>query len=238
MVRATVVYLFVALYVAIAAPIGLTWTALTGGSRFIYFLARVCVAAAGMLCGVRLEVRGREKIAPGQTYLFLSNHQCNFDGPILYYASGRDLRALVKQEMMRLPVLSLVLRQVHFVPIDRADPIRARASIDLGAQHLREGLSYLAFPEGTRSRDGQLGPFKKGVFFMAIKAGVPIVPVTLNNSRLIQPPHSYAIKPATVRLVFHDPIPTAGLSPSDRDALIDKTKLAIASALPAPDVSI
>lgn len=238
MVRATIVYLFVAIYVAIAAPVALTWTAITRRPGLIYLLARMCVAVAGRLCGIRLDVQGRERISPDQTYLFLSNHQGNFDGPILYYASGRDLRALVKQEMMRLPILSLVLRQVGFVPIDRADPVRARASIDRGAQHLREGLSYLAFPEGTRSRDGKLGPFKKGVFFMAIKAGVPIVPVTLNNSRLIQPPHSYGIRPATVQLVFHDPIPTAGLSVADREDLVHKTRLAISSALREPDVSL
>lgn len=238
MVRATIVYLFVALYVVIAAPVGLAWTAITRRPWFIYRLARICVAVAGRLCGIRLDVQGRDKISPDQTYLFLSNHQGNFDGPILYYASGRDLRALVKQEMMRLPVLSLALRQVDFVPIDRADPVRARASIDLGAQHLRNGLSYLAFPEGTRSRDGKLGSFKKGVFFMAIKAGVPIVPVTLNNSRLIQPPHSYGIRPATVQLVFHDPIPTIGISIADRDELIQRTRLAISSALRESQVSV
>jgi 1-acyl-sn-glycerol-3-phosphate acyltransferase len=234
MYRATAVYLFVGIYVLLIGPIGMLWTALSGSTRFIYRLARTCVAMAGWMCRIRVRMRGKEKLPASQTYLFLSNHQGNFDGPILFYATGRDVRALVKQEMMRIPVLSLVLRQVHFVPIDRMDPSRARAGIDEGAQQLRRGLSFFAFPEGTRSRDGRLGAFKKGVFIMAIEAGVPIVPVTINNSRAIQPPGTYAIKPADVELVFHDPIVTEALTVADRDKLVQRTRAAIASALIEP----
>ncbi len=91
-------------------------------ARLIYRLARFCIRAAGWMCGVRVHVQGREKIAPGMTYVFLSNHQGNFDGPVLVHAIPRDWSALIKKEMMRLPVLSLVLKQVQFIPIERSNP--------------------------------------------------------------------------------------------------------------------
>ncbi len=234
MIRATAVYLFVALYVLVFGPLGLTWTALSGNARFSYCLARGCIRIALRLCGIRLHVHGRERIPAGRNCLFLSNNQGTLDGPILFYAAGRDVRALVKREMMRIPLLATVLRQVRFVPIDRRDPQQAHAAIDRAAELLRTGLSFIAFPEGTRSRDGSLGPFKKGVFVMAIRAQVPVVPVTIHYSRAVQPPGSYGIRPAVVEVLFHDPIPTEGMKQEDRDDLAQRTRTAIAASLTGP----
>jgi 1-acyl-sn-glycerol-3-phosphate acyltransferase len=231
MVRATLVYLFVGIYVAIAAPIGMMWALLSGNAGHLFSLARFCLRIAGWMSGIRLKVSGRERLLPEQTYLFLSNHQGNFDGPILFHATRRNLVAVVKMEMMRIPILAPVLRRAKFIPIDRADPIKARASIDRAARLLREGHSFFAFPEGTRSRDGHLGVFKKGVFVMALKAGVPVMPISIRNSRAIQPPGRYGIAPATVEVIFHDPIPTDHLQTEDRDKLLQLTRAAIAAGL-------
>jgi 1-acyl-sn-glycerol-3-phosphate acyltransferase len=181
--------------------------------------------------GVKAVVRGREMLAPGQTYLFLSNHQGNLDAPIIICVADRELRAPFKKEMMRIPVLSLAMKKVGFLPIDRTNPARAHACLDEGAQMLKDGHSFFAFPEGTRSRDGCLGPFKKGVFHMALKAGVPIVPVSIKNTIAIQPRGTYAIRPGTVEVTFHDPIPTAQLQIGDRERLIEATRTAIATGL-------
>ncbi|MBZ5498275.1 MAG: 1-acyl-sn-glycerol-3-phosphate acyltransferase [Acidobacteriia bacterium] len=232
MLRATLIYIFVGLYVAMAAPIGLAWSFLSGSTDLLFTLAHFCIRVAGWLCNVRVVVRGRDLVRPRQAYLFLSNHQGNFDGPLLYYATGRNLRAVIKKEIMRIPVLSQVLRKVSFVPIDRTDPLNAHAGIDRAAQLLKGGHSFFAFPEGTRSRDGRLGVFKKGVFVMAIKAGVPVMPVSICNSRAIQPPGHYAIKPGTVELVFHPPIATEHMRLQDRDHLLQLTQAAIAQGLP------
>jgi 1-acyl-sn-glycerol-3-phosphate acyltransferase len=231
MFRATFVYLFVGIYVAIAAPIGMTWALLSGKAGHLFSLARFCLQISGWMSGIRLKVSGTERLLPEETYLFLSNHQGNFDGPILFYATRRDLCAIVKMEMMQIPVLSPVLRKANFIPIDRVDPIKARASIDRAAKLLHDGHSFFAFPEGTRSRDGHLGVFKKGVFVMALKAGVPIMPVSIRNSRAIQPPGRYGIAPATVEVIFHDPIPTNHLQMEDRDRLLQLTRAAIAAGL-------
>jgi 1-acyl-sn-glycerol-3-phosphate acyltransferase len=237
MIRATLVYLFVAVYILILGPIAVLWALLTGNTSLIYDLARFCIRVAGEICGVKVRIRGKEKVLPGRTFVFLSNHQGNLDAPVLAHAIPRNWRALIKKEVMRLPVLSLVLKQVKMVPIDRSDPQRARNSIDRGVKLLKEGYSFIAFPEGTRSRNGRLGEFKKGVFIMALKAGVPIVPISIVNSSGIQPPGEYAIRPGVIEVIFHDPIPTANLGMEDRDRLVDVTRAAIASGLPAQPAS-
>jgi 1-acyl-sn-glycerol-3-phosphate acyltransferase len=231
MLRASFVYLFIALYVLIAGPIGIIGSLLSGRTDFVYGLARLCMRLAGWMSGIRLVIRGQERILPDRTYLFLSNHQSNFDGPILLHTTGRNLRAIVKTEMMRIPLLSMVLRRVQFVPIDRKDPVQARAGLDRAAQLLRNGFSFFAFPEGTRSRDGFLGQFKKGVFVMAIQAGMPVVPVSIRNSRALQLPGRYGIRPATVEVAFHDPIDTCIMKLEDRDYLLRLTREAILRGL-------
>ena len=231
MLRATLVYIFIGIYVLLLAPFSLLWTACVKDARLLFRLVRFCIRGAGWLAGVRVHVQGREKIDPARTCVFLSNHQGNFDGPVLLHALGRDLRALIKKEMMRLPVISLVLHATEYVPLERANPKQTRASIERSVRMIREGKSFFAFPEGTRSRDGSLGKFKKGGFIMAIQAEAPIVPVTITNSAAIQPPGSYGIRPGLIRVVIHDPIETQGMTFEDRNALISQTRAAIASAL-------
>jgi 1-acyl-sn-glycerol-3-phosphate acyltransferase len=232
MVRATLVYLFMGLYILLLAPPALLWSLLSGDESLIYKLARGCIRISGWVSGVRVAIQGREHIAPGATYVFLSNHQGNFDAPVMFHAIPRDAKALIKKEIMRLPVLSLVLKQVRFVPIERMNPKDAHLGIEIGARMLAEGESFIAFPEGTRSRDGKIGEFKKGVFLMAIKSQVPIIPVTICGSSEIQPPGSYAIRPGKIKVIFHQPIATAGMGPEDRNRLVQLTRDAIASGLP------
>jgi len=233
MIRASVAYLFIGLYILILSLPAMLWTHICRDNSLLYVLARFCIRAAGWISGVRVSLQGQEKIAPGKTYLFLSNHQGNCDGPVLLHAIPRNWKALIKKEMMRLPVLSLVMKQVQFVPIERLSPMESRLAIDFAADLLKKGNSFVAFPEGTRSRNGRLGEFKKGVFIMAIKAQAPILPITILNSARIQPPGKYGIRPGLIRVIFHDPIATQGMSLEDRHRLIGLVRNAIASALPA-----
>ncbi len=231
MIRATLVYVFISVYLLVMAPVTFLWAYLSGSPVFIYRAGRFCLCVAGWMCGLKVLVRGREKLSAEQTYLFLSNHQANLDSPLIICVAGRILRTVFKQEMTKIPVLAQAMMKVGCLPIDRSDPARAHACLDEGTRMLKEGHSFFAFPEGTRSRNGALGPFKKGVFYMAIKAGVPVVPVTIRNSSAIQPPGSYAIRPGTVEVIFHDPIPTAQLQIEDRDRLIEATRTAIDKGL-------
>jgi 1-acyl-sn-glycerol-3-phosphate acyltransferase len=231
MLRATFVYLFVGLYILILAPFAMLWAYVSRNGAILYSLARLCIRVAGGMSGVRVNVQGREKIAPGVTYVFLSDHQGNFDAPVLIHVIPRDTSVLIKQEMMRIPVLSLVLKQVDFIPLDRLNPKKAQVGIERGAQLLANGKSFLAFPEGTRSRDGRLGDFKKGVFVMAIKAQAPIIPITLRNSAQVNPPGTYGVRAGCIDVVIHDPIETKGMTIEDRSRLVQTTRDAIASAL-------
>jgi len=224
--------MFIGLYVLVMGPIGMLWTQLSGNTAWLYRLARLGIRTAGWISGVKVQIKGKEKIHPGKTYVFLSNHQGNFDGPVLFHAIPRDVKALIKKEMMDIPVLSLVMRQAQFVPVERTNPPKARAAIEHGAGMLKQGHSFIAFPEGTRSRDGRLGQFKKGVFIMAINAQVPVIPVTIRKSAEIQPPGVYGIHPGCIEVIFHDPIATSGMNMEDRDNLVQLTRSAIASALP------
>ena len=231
MVRATLVYIFIGINVLLLAPFVLLWTACVKDAHLLFCLTRFCIRGAGWIAGVRVHVEGREKVDPTRTCVFLSNHQGNFDGPVLLHVLDRDLRALIKKEMMQLPVISLILRATEYVPIERTNLKQARAGIERGVSIIKEGKSFFAFPEGTRSRDGSLGKFKKGAFIMAIKAEVPIVPITIINSAAIQPPGSYGISPGIIRVVIHDPIETREMTLDARNDLIQQTRAAIESAL-------
>ena len=231
MLRATLVYIFIGICVLFIAPFGLIWASCAKDAHLLFCLTRFCIRGAGWIAGVRVHVEGREKIDSAGTCVFLSNHQGNFDGPVLLHVIGRDLRALVKKEMMHLPILSRILRATEFIPIERTNPKQARDGIERGVRLIKSGKSFFAFPEGTRSRDGELGKFKKGAFIMAVQAEAPIVPITITNSAAIQPPGSYGIRPGIIRVVIHDPIETRGMTFDDRNALIQQTHAAIASAL-------
>lgn len=234
-VRATFAYFFVGVYVVLMTPVSFLCAAVTKKNDLIYTFARFCIRAAGIICGVKVKISGRGKIQAGRSYLFLSNHQGNLDGPVLFHAIPRNWLALIKNEMMRLPILSIVLKKVRFVPIDRRDPAKAHASIEGAANLLAAGHSFVAFPEGTRSRDNRLGTFKKGAFIMALKAQMPIMPVSIINSSRIQPPGAYAIRPGTIEVVFHDPIDTENMTLGDSERLSEMTRAAISSSLPKPD---
>jgi 1-acyl-sn-glycerol-3-phosphate acyltransferase len=150
---------------------------------------------------------------------------------VLVHAIPRDWSALIKKEMMRLPLFSLVLKQAQFVPIERTNPKDGQLGIERAALLLAHGKSFLAFPEGTRSRDGRLGKFKKGAFIMAIKTQTPIIPITILNSARVQPPGDYAIRPGRIEVIFHDPIETRGMTMDDCNTLVRMTRAAIASPL-------
>lgn len=231
MILTTFVYVFVGLYVLILAPPAMLWALIVKDTRLLYVLARFCIRISGIACGVRVSLEGQDKITPGKTYLFLSNHQANLDGPLLLHAIPRDWKAIIKKEIMQIPILSLVLKQVQFVPIERSNPKKAHRGIERGTGLLAEGNSFIAFPEGTRSRDGRLGELKKGAFIMAIKSQVPIMPVTILGSASIQPPGRYAIRAGHIRVIFHDPIPTEGMNFEDRNRLAELTRKAIAAGL-------
>jgi 1-acyl-sn-glycerol-3-phosphate acyltransferase len=180
------------------------------------------------LCGVRVNVRGLERLGRGP-YMFTPNHQSHFDiAALLGYLPGNN-RFAAKKEMFNEPVLGTVLRTMGMIPIDRENPLEA---IQLLNQLVVDEFSTIIFPEGTRSRDGNLLPFKKGPFIAAIHLGVPVVPVVCKGTREIMPKGQYlSIIPGTAEVAVLEPIPTKGLTYGDRNRLRDLVHDRIAEEL-------
>ena len=180
------------------------------------------------LCGVRVRVRGLEHLGAGP-YMLTPNHQSHFDiAALLGYLPGNN-RFAAKKEMFQEPVLGAVLRTMGMIPIDRENPLEA---IDTLNRLKGDRCSTIIFPEGTRSRDGNLLPFKKGPFVAAIHLGIPVVPVVCKGTRAVMPRGGYlSIVPGSVEIVVLEPIPTAGLGFDDRDRLTRTVRERIAAEL-------
>jgi 1-acyl-sn-glycerol-3-phosphate acyltransferase len=162
----------------------------------------------------------------------VANHVSNLDPPVVVTAIPRRVALLGKKEVFRVPLLGRALLLAQMVPVDRADPGAARGSVERALENLQAGVSYLTFPEGTRSPDGRMQPFKKGSFVMAIRAGVPIVPVSVIGAHLRMPKGSLALRPGEVGVRFGEPIQVHGYSEKDRDALLRLVHAAVAKYLP------
>jgi len=218
--RSVITYIVVSLYVLVAGPIGLLLGVPLKSKGILYFLGHAGVGLALSLAGIRYRVHGREQI-PSRAVVFCSNHESNVDPPVLFQALHRRLHILFKAELKKLPILGKVMVAGGFVPVEREKKEASMASIDMAADSIRAGNSFLIFPEGTRSRTSELLPFKKGGFIMAIKAQAPIVPVAVSGGRESMHKGSWLVRPVMVDVRIGKPIETTGYTLDDRDQLIE-----------------
>ena len=234
MIRAFFVISLTFVYLLLLGPPLFLFAYLTGNANLVYRVGAWGCRFAVWLAGVRLEVQGREKIPTGQAVVFMPNHQSNCDPPAVISILPR-VRVLVKKEFCRTPLLGRAMLLVGFIPVDRKNRERAIEAIEEGAKSLAAGHSFMVFPEGTRSRDGRLQPFKKGAFVMAMKAQVPIIPISLSGSSRIMQKGRFAIRPGLVRITVHDAVPTAGYVPANRSQLMERVRQAVLSGLAADE---
>jgi 1-acyl-sn-glycerol-3-phosphate acyltransferase len=183
------------------------------------------------LSGVKIEVEGQRDLDRSHSYVFMANHLSTVDIWALYVALPLPVRMIAKKQLGAIPLFGWAMWAGRFIFIDRHNAISARRSIDRAKERIRAGASVLLFPEGTRSRDGQLQPFKKGGFHLAIDAGVPIVPVALQGTRELMPRGSLRVRPGRVRVIIGAPIPTTGLEVDDRNALLERVRHTLAEML-------
>ena len=230
-VRSLAAYLAVSLYVAVAAPLGMALALSFRWKNLLYVLGHWGVALGTSLAGIRTRVAGREHLQPGRAMVFCSNHQSNIDPPILFQALHPRLHVLFKRELTRLPLLGRAFQIGGFVPIDRGSREQSMAAIEQAAESLRQGNSFLTFPEGTRSRTGTLLPFKRGPFVMALKAQVPVVPVAIQGGTASMQKGSPIVRPATVSIRIGTPVETVGMDISDRERLADEVRARVEELL-------
>jgi 1-acyl-sn-glycerol-3-phosphate acyltransferase len=207
-----------------AITIGYILRKLFGVEEFIFPFAKFGCRVYLWSAGARVHVTGREHLTPGQAYVFVANHQSNLDPPLLFAHLGPNTGALAKKELTKVPILKQGFPLAHVVPIDRADRTSAIGSTRLGAAELRRGHSLMAFGEGTRTVDGRVKPFKKGVFHMAIEAGVPIVPTVINDTRLVMRRGEKRVTPGDVYLELLPPVSTAGYTDDDIEELVRRVQ--------------
>ena len=178
--------------------------------------ARVFLRASG----TDLKVEGLDHLDPTASYVFSGNHISNIDIPVMIASLPVSVRFLAKAELFKVPVLGGAMRAIHIVRTDREAGAGAHHAINEQVTRVvDEGLSLVIYPEGTRSRNAEMMPFKKGAFRIAIDNGMPMVPVTITGSETVWEPGGKRIFGGDVRLVIHEPIPTAGLDAGDIDEL-------------------
>lgn len=209
---------------------GIPWTLITGRIDALYRSAMWVAHAGVRIAGVRWKVVGERLPNPSQHYLYMSNHVSNLDPPVLIPLLPHRQTIMMKKSLFRIPVLGTAMRMADCVPIDRHNRDSAIASVRQAEDVVRRGHHMVIFPEGTRSRDGRLLPFKKGPFYMAMETGTPVIPITVLGTEKLLPKGKHFVKPGEVTIVFHPPIDPKQFS--NRDQLIDAVRDAIASALP------
>ncbi len=231
MIRAIFFLLLFVPFTLFVIVTGVPITFLDPTGKFLHAYGKIWGRVALRIAGTTVEVHGAEKI-PGDTPLiFMGNHQSNFDILTLYAGLPHHFSWIAKQELFRIPLFGYAMKRAGYLPLDRSDGRRALKTMEFAAQKIRNGVSVIIFPEGTRSMDGKLIPFKRGGFLLAARAGVPIVPFTINGSATVNPPKQLKISPGKITLRFGDPISTEGATGKRRDDLIDRVRNAIESGL-------
>jgi len=206
------------------------WTFITRRIDALYKSAMWIAKVGVRLAGVRTKIVGYDQLDLSRNYIFMSNHVSNLDPPLLIPLLPFRVTVMVKKELFKLPILGKAMLMADFVPIDRRNREAAVNSVHEAEQTVRRGLHMMVYPEGTRSRDGKLLPFKKGPFYLALETGVPIVPVTILGTETLMPKGKSFAKPGEVTVVFHSPVDPK--DHPDREELMTVVRDAVASVLP------
>jgi 1-acyl-sn-glycerol-3-phosphate acyltransferase len=231
MIRTIIVVSYYALGLVLVMPWLILWSLLTGSPDFMYQMTMKAVRSGLRIAGIRVRVEGLENIPPG-VCIFAANHVSNMDPLAFVPAIPRRVSLLAKDEIFRIPILSKAMRLAKLIPVDRADREAAASSVDIAVQYLKEGLSFAVYPEGTRSRDGRLLPFKKGTFVMAIEAGVPVVPVSIAGAQTLMRKGDWTVQPGEVTIRFGRAVDASKYTMDHRSELLARVESLVAAGLP------
>ncbi|MGH9568701.1 MAG: lysophospholipid acyltransferase family protein [Candidatus Angelobacter sp.] len=229
-VRTFLAVTFLTVLVPPAALIAFPWTFITKKINFLYFVGMGLAHLSARIAGAKIKLVGLDQLDPEGTYIFMSNHVSNLDPPVLVPLVPRRTSVLAKRELWRIPILGKALDLAEIVPVERRNRDAAIQSIRRAGEVMRHGINMTIYPEGTRSRDGRLLPFKKGPFHLAAETGIAVVPVTILGTYEMMPKGSWIARSGTATLVFHPPMDPAGFA--TREELMKAVRDQINSALP------
>jgi len=227
--------LLIYLYTAVCGTFSLCGSLFDSRGRWQHGCARVWSWLILKTSGIHVRVEGLEHLDLYQTTIFCANHQSAMDIPILFVSLPVQFRFVAKRSLFHVPFLGWHLRRSGHIAVDRMRRTEAVKSLEEAAKRIRDGSSVVMFPEGRRSRSGQVGPFKSGTFHLAIRAGVPIVPITLNGTRAVLKPDTYHVRPGLTEMLIHPMIPTAGLTLRDVHRLSERVRNQILSRFWPPE---
>ena len=228
--RSALLVLFYIVLVILITPF-IVFCMVAGWRDPLIAVGQWAMRVSGRVLGIKVEVSGLDRFDPRTALIFMPNHISFLDGPLLEMLIPGAARVVLKKSILRIPIVGLGMRFVGFVPVDRKGIKGGKRSIAKAVKMVKEqGYSFLIFPEGTRSRDGKLQRFRRGGFFLALETGAPIVPVTIRGTFELMPKGQKFARKGSVRVVFHDPIPTGGQAIETMAGLMEKVKVAILSS--------
>lgn len=231
MLRMIFVAVFLSLYTLIVGPPLLLYTLITRHVAPLYWAGVKGMVFFMRAVGVKVRIQGKERI-PAGVCLFVANHTSSADAPAVVGAIPRRVAVVVKESLYKWPIVGQAFSLARFVPVNRSVRDFAIASVEKATGAMQSGQSFLIYPEGTRSPDGRLQEFKKGAAVMAIKAGVPIVPMVCSGAHRIMEKKKLRIHAGEILVEFLEPIDASKYSPEERDILNKRVRDAMAAALP------
>ncbi|MBW1670022.1 MAG: 1-acyl-sn-glycerol-3-phosphate acyltransferase [Deltaproteobacteria bacterium] len=208
--RATLTPIVVVLAFMLLFPAVLISSLVNASGNWIHRLGRLWAGTIIRTSGIKIEVQGHGHIPVGKPVIFACNHASQFDIPLLLEDLPLQFRFVVKKELFKIPLFGFALHHGGYIPIDRSGGKAALRSLQKAAERVKKGTSIVIFPEGTRSPDGRLMPFKVGGILIAIKAGCPIVPVAISGSHKVLPKGSIRVRPGLIKMTFGLPVQTVG----------------------------
>jgi 1-acyl-sn-glycerol-3-phosphate acyltransferase len=229
--RTAMVVAFATAYIVLVAPLFILHAIITKNPDLLYRVALAGVRGSMRLAGIRLRVEGAETI-PAGVCVFVANHASNVDPPVIVAAIPRRVAVLAKKQVFRIPIFASAMRAADFIPVDRAVPEAAAAAVDQAVSRMHAGVSYLVFPEGSRSVDGRLRAFKRGSFVMAIEGGAEVVPVSIAGSQRIMKKGEHFIRPGDMVVRFGAAVKASEYSMEQRSELLARVRDLVAAGLP------
>ena len=195
----------------------------------LYWYVKAAIGLAPKILGIKVRVSGQENVDRRQTYVFMANHLSFMDGPLLLWLIPHHARIIFKKELTWIPIIGQGMKYVQFVPVDRKGKEGGKMAIKMSARLMRtRGFSFLIFPEGTRTRTGRMGDFRRGGFYLALESGAQILPISIAGTYDLMPKGKFRIKKGVIRVRYHPSIPIAGYDLDRIPELMERVREQIA----------